>query len=245
MPDDQGSDADTPTVKDLDEMEAAELDRRLNMLRISNEILNRNFEDLVEADEYYHDTPELWNRENSHYMQDFQIEYLRRLHNYISAYYSLYSHTQTLTNSIASEELDKAYTQKLDELDIEETSTFLLRFRAYTQHYELPAVQARVSLSGSDEGETDPRDVNRICFERDTLLEWDDWNTAEEYVRGFDETIDMLPLLKRITETVNEFHEWFVREVRSQHEMEYEEYLEKQEEVVERLKDLRGVSGGE
>jgi hypothetical protein len=218
----------------LEELEATEIDRRLQSLHTSFYIVSRNHEMVMDALEYYQESEELWHLKNRPALDEFQQEFLRLIHNYIASYYSLYSHTQTIKNSLDDERLTKRYQEKLSEMDIKEISNFLRRFRAYTQHIQLPPLVAKVEYETIDRETGEGVERRKLVFDRDKLLEWEEWRGARSFVEEFDEHIDFLDVADEYQEAIREFTRWFDRAVREEFSDEFDEY----ESVVSEMQKI-------
>jgi hypothetical protein len=216
------------------DMAAHKKHQMLANLDRSFRICMQNYQLVMEAVNYYKETPDLWNLENRPELDEFQLEFLRLTHNYISSYYSLYEHTQKIKNSLDNEQLDLEYQKKLDEMDIRDTSDFLLRFRAYTQHYELPPLVARVSHETVDMEMGETATTRELVFDREKLLEWDHWQKSREVVEKFDEHVDFVEMASEYQEKIQEFTSWFDSKVRELYSDEFQEY----NEVLAELEDI-------
>lgn len=186
-------------------MEASRLERRTRMLQICRYTLNANYSQLLDTDKHFRNNQPKWVTEDEKTIRKFQLEYSRQLHNYISSYYSLYEHTQTIANHIENKSLSDGYDRKLEDLNIKTVSTFLLRLRAYIQHYQIVPVDLESSYDFLEQiGDA------KLYISRGKLLEWDSWNDAEEYVQELDEEIEVITLFEDIHESVNNFGDWFI-----------------------------------
>lgn len=190
-------------------MDSTELERRARMLLVSRYTLNANFSQLLAADEYELPFRSL---DNEPEVRKFQMEYSRRLHNYTSSYYSLYAHTQTISNHIGDEEFDRDYRNKIDELGIEEDSDFVKRFRAYIQHYQLVPITITTDQPFLEEEEEEGS--YELYIPKEKLLKWDCWRNSEDYVRNLGEKIEVMPLFDDLNDSINEYDDWFVGELR-------------------------------
>lgn len=230
---DSGEEDETPSTSDgeryvdlvdtLEELEATPIDQRLQFLETSFYIVQRNFEQMMGGLEFYQEADELWEMKNRPALDQFQQEFLRLVHNYIASYFSLYEHTQRIKNHVGSEELENQYEDKLDETGIEEISSFLLRFRAYTQHYQLPPLVAKLEYETIDRETGEGVERRHLVFDRDSLLEWDDWGDSRSYVEEFDEHVDFLDIAEEYQEKIREFTDWFDQAVREVYAEEFSE----------------------
>lgn len=186
------------------------MERRLRMLQTSRYTLNGNYSQLLDAEEYFQDNEETWIRQGTEVSNKFILEYSRRLHNYLSSYYSLYCHTQRIRNHVDNKDFHEKYGQKKEELDLEKTSKFAERFRAYTQHYQL--VPIHIDSSHDFEPKTGSAE---LYIPREKLLAWDSWTGSEDYVSELDEEVEVVPLLENIHDLVNEFGDWFINELQN------------------------------
>lgn len=191
-------------------MEATPLERRLRLLQMSRYTLNGNYAQLFDAEEHLRENAETWVRQDPEVSNEFLLEYSRRLHNYLSSYYSLYSHTLRIRNHVDSEDFNETYDRKIEDMDLERTSNFVKRFRSYIQHYQL----LPITIHSSHDFETKVGSAE-LYVSRKRLLKWNGWDGSRDYVLELDEEIEIVPLLEDIHDSVNEFGDWFIDELQS------------------------------
>lgn len=191
-------------LAELDETQGTELVEELRGLKTSIYTFNRNFEDITELDDWFHDQGfEIQKMKHRGQLEEFQQEYLRRLHNYISAVYSLIKHTQRINGKYGTEEFGEEYTSELDERELILRGEFLRQLRHYIQKRKLPSIEA--TLIEQEDGVR-----YGIVVQKDEMMEWDEWNQAgREYLESLETEIDIQLEVHRYHGKVNKFYEWY------------------------------------
>lgn len=137
--------------------------------------------------------------------KDFDQEYSRLFHNCVTAIYSLINHTQRFVNKYGDESFQNLYSSRIRDYELAERAHFLTQLRHYTQKRTLPPLRRFRHSPGGDED-----DVHRVIIQKEDLLEWDSWNaTAQEYITGLDERVDVTEQVLDYREAVVDFYDWF------------------------------------
>ncbi|WP_225336244.1 hypothetical protein [Halomicrobium urmianum] len=137
--------------------------------------------------------------------KDFDQEYSRLFHNCVTAIYSLINHTQRFVNKYGDESFQNTYSSTIMDYELSERAHFLTQLRHYTQKRTLPPLRRFSHSPGGDED-----DIYRVIVQKEDLLEWDGWNaTAQEYITGLDDRIDVTEQILDYREAVADFYDWF------------------------------------
>ncbi len=221
-------------TKKLDNLKATEIVRLLNNLKTSFYIVSTNFRRMVKAFNFYQENDNLWNLKNRPKLNQFQTEFIRLFHNYIASYYSFYQHTIRIRDHIDREDLNAKYEKKLNETEIEKISNFLRRFRVYTQHYQLPPLVAKLEGKIPDRENGEEVINKKLVFDKEKLLEWEDWHEARSFVENFEEDVDFFKVTKEYQQKIKKFTKWFVQAVEEKFPEKFEEF----ESVLSKLKEI-------
>lgn len=217
----------------LDDTQGTELVEEIRGLKTSLYTLNGNFEDITELDDWFHDQGfEIQKMKHRGQLEEFQQEYLRRLHNYISAVYSLIKHTQRINGKYGSEELKKEYTSELGERNLIRSGEFLRQLRHYIQKRKLPSIEA--TLIEEEDGIR-----YGIVVQKDEMMVWDEWNRdGREYLESQGEEIDIQLEVHTYHGKVNKFYNWYYETIQEDCSDDIEERAELIEAIQTKRADL-------
>lgn len=220
-------------LAELNKTRGTELIEELRGLNTSIYTLNRNFEDITELDDWFHNQGfEIQKMKHRGQLEEFQQEYLRRLHNYTSAVYSLIKHTQRINQNYGSKKFGERYTSELDERDLIQRGEFLRQLRHYIQKRKLPSIEATVvqQEDGVRYG---------IVVKKDEMMEWDEWNQAgREYLESVEAEIDIQLGVHTYHEKVNEFYQWYYEAIQDDCSADIEERAGLIEEIQDKRANL-------
>lgn len=164
----------------------------------------------------------------------------RPLHNFLASCSTLVDHMRIISRRLIEDESSKhRYDTRLaTHFSENPRSRFVIDFRNYLAHYELPATEGSLSWS-RDDGL-----AHSIQLESARLRKWKGWKPlARQYLHQSGDTIDLYQTLAGYVEEVNEFHLWFgalIVEVHSVAMAEAQEIAMRHDALV---MELRGVEG--
>lgn len=230
-----GEDTVVDLQEELENLYGSVIVSEIRGLNRSLAITSRNCEILLEAEaileeeglEYFSQS----NPEKS--MDEYQLEYLRRLHNYISSVYSLINHTQRVVDKYGDEEFKEHYEEVLRERGLVQKGEFLRQLRHYTQKRKLPPITASVrSTRDNPDLEYD------VYIPTEDLLDWDEWNAdARGFLEDAEEEIDLDEVIREYNESIQDFYDWFFRFLGYFHIEELREWYSTRAEIGTQLEE--------
>jgi hypothetical protein len=235
---DDGSDF-IDLMDEIEELEGTQLSNDLDHLFDSIYTLTINYDVLQDAIKSYENDWQIWAVENRDRLESFQIEFTRRLHNYLSSVFSLLEHTYAFKNSLDNEKFNKRYSEQLEASDLSDKVTFLKDLRNYTQHYKLPFVTATLSYQATDIESGEGEIEQTLSLNQEPLLEWDGWNSdSRAYLEELDDEIDIGAVAEDYQEAIIDFYDWFrecIEDIYSDEFEEREDMVNKAQELAEQL----------
>lgn len=217
--------------EEIEDLKGTELQREMESLHTSLQILTQNYQLIVHAEETLEESGlELFDQQNREKMDEFQVEYLRRLHNYVSSVYSIIKHSQRVVNKYGEDDFAEHYSDELEDRDLIEKGEFLRQLRHYTQKRKLPPISSKMSWT-REEGEME----FDMVIDKEDMLDWDGWNSdAEDYLESLGDEIDLDAQINQYQEEITDFYDWFFRYMENYFHEEFEE----REELVEEAREL-------
>jgi hypothetical protein len=218
----------TELMEYMQEHEGRDILQAVEGLSTTQYILQRNFQDLKNAIEYYEDNDDLIYQKNREKLDGFLKEFLRLLHNYLASVNALKNHSYAIGDRY-DQELKESYSSELSNRGLDKIGSFLKELRDFTQHKDLPPVSAMTEFSQED-------GLDRsLTVDKEELLERDDWNQlSRDYMEGYDEMIDLSETIEEYHDGIMELFEWFKQRIIDHFPEEVEEYGNIEEEFFER-----------
>ena len=158
----------------------------------------------------------------------------QRLHNYLSAHYSLVSHTQTILNrrkqtiDPLTDSLVVAWNERKANLLSAPTMSLVKDLRRYMQHYSVVPFYNEVSMSQPNT--PDATFSGDVKLSSAVLLEWDDWTAPTGELLRSTPSINLRELIIEHKEATDELNTWFYNELVKESSPllgEYNELVEK------------------
>lgn len=189
-----------------------DVERRILRLRLSLDLLRRNYEELLVAVRHLtsprvaHDMIGLddrWHR------QEAMGEVLCLLHNYVASVKSLVDHTRRIYQKwYEPTGLLPSYQQEIDtRFATDPLSQFVEDLREMSQHFRLPSIRFSHFFENLPSG---GRMTHRLLLTRSDLEEYRRWSLpARHFLANAGSDIDLLDLVTRHYEHVVAFHAWF------------------------------------
>lgn len=215
---------------DLDDAEGTEVLEELRSLRKTIHTVNRNFEELDEIDQWFASQGmEIQKKKHKGELEDFNREYLRRIHNYIVSVYTLIKQTQRLNGKYGSESFKDTYNEGKKKFGIVERWKFLEQLRHLMQKSRLPPLDIKVveEADGVRYG---------ILVSRDEMMEkgsFQGW--GRDYLESREPQIDLQVEVRRYHQNVNDFYDWYYESLQN----DREELLSEREELIKEAEQKR------
>jgi len=219
-------------LRELDETEGTEIVEELRRLKRTISIVNRNFEEVDEMDQWFMEQGvAIQLKKDRGDMDDFLLEYLRRYHNYIVSVYTLIKQTQRIkrADKYGTEEFDDVYDEGKERFDIEDHWEFLQQLRHFMQKSRLPSID--VTLIQEDEGVR-----FGLVVSRDELLAHGSFKSwGKEYLNSREDEIDIQAEMRAYHENVNEFYSWFFEALQDHRD----DAINEREEIFHQMEEKR------
>ncbi len=176
--------------------------------------------------------------ERHRYRLDYAFdEVARRLHNYVSAVFSLVEATRKFGRKHYSDtdfikDFDERVQRDFGEAPLHR---FLQDLRNYTLHNRLPATKAVSGFTRCEDGETDFYSSFKLNVEK--LRKWNGWKArAREYIKALGSEADLADIIDAYEPVVTGFHKWFSDRENEEHAEVIKDLfdLERQMQKVER-----------
>jgi len=193
--------------------------------------LQRNLGEFDDSVESYIEGEDLWYEQNSKNLELHMLEIARRVHNYISVYYSLFEQTQKFRKELDDKNFDLKYKKKVEEIFNPIESLLIKHLREYFQHYDIPPIKVKIENESFGYG----KDKKIVLLDSGKLLKYERLNAKlKEYIKSNE--IDLVELIHSHNTRLKEFYKWFnsilseryreeLKEL-SQYEKEYRESIE-------------------
>jgi hypothetical protein len=186
--------------------------QQLLRLRLSVDLLRRNYEELTVAVRYLTSplvAHEMIGLEDRWHRQQAMGEVLQLLHNYVAAVKSLVDHTRRTYGKLYQPTgVLPSYQKEIDERFAKDPlSQFIENLREMSQHVRLPSIQFSHHFENLPTG---GRMTHRLQLSRSDLLEYKQWSRpAKKFLADSGDKIDLLDIVTRHYAHVIAFHEWF------------------------------------
>jgi hypothetical protein len=183
----------------------------------------RNAEELS-----HHATQFLTGRRFSRDMDDeFEMELVRFLHNYLTSVYSLIEAQRVVMRHCwgNGSEFEKGeYTDHRKASFETGEAEFMTELRNYCTHRSIPLPGISTTFSGGRGRPT--LLVNRLTLDRDALLTWKKWTApAKAYLRAKEPQFDLRPVIESYVIIASAFFNWFVDEINKRNAEIKTEYM--------------------
>lgn len=197
-------------LKAIEQSKGKDIHLKLRGLNQTKTILNRNYFWLLQLDRLISNRVELSYLKNKDKMEDFQLEFARHLHNYLSSVKSLIDHTRTLKRKLnLDKNFEELYKQQCKKLLGTDTIVFIQQLREYVQHYSLLPSGVYIEVADSNSS-------GEITLTLDTpvLKEYSYWEAESlRILEKNPKNIDIFKLMEEYQNSVNEFYKWFYSEM--------------------------------
>ncbi len=219
-------------AKQRDKLVGTEIVGKIKHLATSQYALNINHNDLLSLINSYEADWKIWALENRPKLEALQREFLRLLHNYLSSIFSLIEHTYAFRKDLNNLELDRFYDEKLKELRVNESITFLKDLRTFTQHYKLPFVTARLSFTATNPARGEGISEQKLILDKNNLISWDRWCAdSKTFLNKQEKEINIKILIKEYQKLIEDFYDLFYNKVATLYEKEIMELFNIEKEM--------------
>lgn len=208
---------------------------KLRGLGFSKVILDRNYICLLNLQKYFIEHRELIYVKNRDKLENFEIEFMRLLHNYLGTVKSLIDHTRVLKKKLELDSnFEEIYEKKRKQYLDSDTIYFIQNLREYCQHYQILPVGFSVQIKDKDADE-----IITLMISKSSLEEYDGWNShSKKILNEFPQEIDIFKLMSEYQFSVNEFYKWFLSYIENLFKKELSEFDKAAEEYKSHFKDL-------
>ncbi len=157
---------------------------------------------------------DLWNVKNRPELDNFQIQVVRYLHNFVAAAKSLVDHSRRFYQD--NYQSTGQFADYKTELKVKFAENPLAQFvnclRQFCQHYEAPPIGCQFHYDVTSGAS------NRIFLEKGMLQQFSGWNLpAKEYLRTAPEQIDLYDIVINYERLVSEFYSWVQNRLKEIH----------------------------
>jgi len=218
-------------VNKLEKSEGSKILKMIRHLHISKYTLDKNFEDLIKIIYSYEIDLSIWSVENRKKLDDFQMEFLRLLHNYISSAYSLREHTRNFNEELGNSKFNSFYNKERDNLRNDEIIAFRKDLRSYTQHYKLPITQVSLKFTRNKKGKGGSSE-QKLFLNKKNLISWKGWGRlSKQYLKKQHENIDIKKFLLEHQHKVTSFYKRLSGKVSLIYKKEFQECSKLEKEI--------------
>lgn len=194
----------------------------LTQIQRSYIILDRNFKELLGANEVYLRNWSLVDPINAVGLEKFGIEYGRLLHNYLASWGSYVDHIRRFCGKISNSEFQKSFKQEKENRKLDENTSFVKNLRNFELHTELPFVGVKLNYFYTPEGLTGVTcgvTKHLPSLKIDDLLNDPDWKepskTLLKRLRKRSPYIKIMPLIVNNHKVTSDFHYWIIGKIKS------------------------------
>lgn len=221
-------------AKRRDKLEGTRIVDMIKNLALSQYILNRNYNDLIEIFNYYQKDKEIWDIKNRPKLGALQKELLRLVHNYLASIYSLVEHTYVFRGKLNNKEFENFCNEKINKLKTDISITFLKDLRVYTQHYKLPFLEASISFKMINSKKREAISEQNLFLDKEQLLKWDRWSSiSKSYLNKQDDKIDIKIVIQEHQKIIKNFYGLFYNKIAKLYEKEIMELSNLEREMFD------------
>jgi hypothetical protein len=130
-------------------------------------------------------------------------------------------------------ELNKPYSEKVEELRRNDCVVFVKDLRTFSQHIGLPLLSGQISFKKLSADSDNSELKQRILLQKDEFNKWKRWNKASENYITSHEEIDLKLVLNEYQSLIKTFYEWFYKKVTELYSKELMEYHKITSELVD------------
>lgn len=190
-------------LKQMESMEGRKIDVKTGILRRSYYIFITNYGELKAALERFNSKEvrsEIWNVKNRDKLDQFQIEIIRLLHNYLASVKSLVEHTRIMVREVhGGTEFSREYELKKQEVfENSPLSHFIQKLRDCVLH------------TGIIDPIAEKKEANSILLDLTSLRSWNGWKgKSKEYLENAKDDINLYEIIVAYGSFVIDFYDWF------------------------------------
>lgn len=226
-------------IKSKKDSEELEIKYMLKNLAVSEYTLNKNFQELSNKINFY---PVKSKKREIHLFID---EIRRLLHNYLASVYSLDEHTKNFFEILNNQQLKEKYKKELTKMENKKLKCFLIRLRAYSQHYNLFSPNLLLKWKKYTRNFKEAKSIDKILvLDKKRLLDierkkppgWRGWgNNVIKDIENSKDRIDLKDVIEEYQEFSKKFCSYLYEEVISIYSKKYPNM----KELIQELEEIR------
>jgi len=212
------------------------LELKLLTLDVSLYVFQTNYTQLINLLNIYKDKQKaliLWDENNRHIQDEFHLEVIRLLHNFVASVKSLIDHTRIMYQELyEGNKKFPEYQQEVNKLFANNPlAQFVEDLRDYSLHYKFLPISSKYIYVKDP-----PKDESSIVLDLKILLLYKTWSAlSKNYLKEQRDNINILDLISKYYGLTIGFHKWVRSKQLEIHSEEFKRLNEKKRQLADLL----------
>lgn len=210
----------------------------LSDLFLSYYVFEKNYQEVYNAILLYEQDLSIWSVNNRSKFDAFQLEFLRLFHNYLAGIFSLIEHTRAFCINLNNTPFSIFYEKEKEKLKLNGCVFFLPELRIFTQHRQLPLVNATFEFTTTNMKNREGISEQNLVLSKEDLFEWTKWSKeTQEYLEEFEKEINLKEVTTEYQSLISAFYKNIRQQILAIYSKEIEEVREIETEMIKLQKE--------